>query len=107
MSRQELLEKLFYPFAAILSVKVWAAVLLVLAVGWLVACRVLRLDMLPGISTALWWMIIGLTCASTVLAAMLFLLTPYGPDGYRVVFSLFVVVPLVVASAIVWFCKPA
>lgn len=107
MNRKELLEQLFYPFAAILNVKVWAAVFLALAVGWLVACRVLKLSVIPGISTALRWLINGLAFASAVLAAALFFLTPYGPDGYRVVFSLFVVGPLVAAAAMVWFFKPA
>lgn len=106
MSRKEILEQLFYPFAAILSVKVWAALFLVFAVGWLVASRALKLSLFPSLSAALWWVIIGLTCASIVLAAALFFLTPYGPDGYRFVFTLFVVTPLVVASAIIWFCKP-
>lgn len=107
MSHKEFLEQLFYPFAAILSVKVWAVMLLVFAVGWLVASRLLKLNLLPGPSTALWWLIIGLTCASVVIAAVLFFQTPYGPDGYSTVFSLFVAVPLVVASAIIWVCKPA
>jgi hypothetical protein len=105
MNRKELLELLFYPFAAILSVKVWAAIFLVFAVGWLVTSRDFKLSLSPGPSAVLWWAIIALTCASVVLAAALFFLTPYGPDGYSVVFTLFVVAPLVVASAIS-FCKP-
>jgi hypothetical protein len=106
MNRTELLEQLFCPFVAILSINVWAGSFLVVSVGWLVACRVLKLNMIPCVSSALWWLIIGLAFASAMLAVVLFFLAPYGPDGYKFVFSLFVVVPLVVAAAIVWFCKP-
>jgi hypothetical protein len=106
VNNKEVLDQIFYPFAAILSVKVWAAVFLLSSVGWLVASRALRIGLFPSLSTTLWWVIIGLACASVVLSAALFFLAPYGPDGYRVVFTLFVVAPLVVASAIIWFCKP-
>jgi hypothetical protein len=97
MNRKEFQELLFYPFAEILSVKVWAAIFLVSSVGWLVAIRALKISKFPSLSTTLWWMPIGLACAAVVLAAALFFLTPYGPDGYRVVFTLFVVAPLIVA----------
>ena len=40
-------------------------------------------------------------------AVALFFLTPYGLTATELYFSLFVVVPLVAAAAMVWFCKPA
>ena len=106
MTRSELLELLFLPFAVALNFKLLAAAALLLAIVWLVANRFLRLGALPGASLALWWFILGIAAASAMLAGALFLLAPYGPERYRAFIAMFVVGPLAVAALIAFFCKP-
>lgn len=107
MSRIDFLELLLTPLAAASEFKypVWS--LLTCCLVWLIARKLCGLQSVAySLSMLIWFVLLSCGALAILLTLLLYILSPNGPDFYRVIFAFFAALPLVAAATVAIFLKP-